>query len=160
MPINCTFHRSNSAHFQCHECGSAFCENCVSVRETRGLSGNNTEYFCPGCNIPAEMLSLGNIIEPFWHRLSSIFFFPFQPTPLILTAILATFGALFPTSLLVNLFVWVVMMKYAYAVLIQTGQGSLKAPKVTFELINQDVLQVFKQFLLFAIMAFLAVTIF
>jgi tetratricopeptide (TPR) repeat protein len=102
------------------------------------------------------MLSLGNIIVPFQNRLQAFFLYPFQLTPLLLTLALSILGALFNTSFLVNLFVWVVMMKYAYATLIATGQGALKAPDVTWELINGDVLQVFKQFILFAIIGFSA----
>jgi hypothetical protein len=151
MSINCTFHRSAVAHFQCHECGSTFCDECISVRDTEGYAGRNRDYFCPGCNLPAEMLSIGNIIEPFWGRLSAFFLYPLQLTPLFLTLFLAGFGALFPDNILVNLFVWVVMMKYAYATLIETGRGGLRAPPVTWDLINNDVLQVFKQYLIFAL---------
>jgi len=145
------FHRSKAAHFHCYECGSAFCDECISVRETEGYGGKEINYFCPGCNIPAETMSLGNIIEPFWNRLNSIFLYPFQPTPLILTLVLAALGALLPTSFFVRIFVWVVMMKYAYATLIRTGQGGFKAPEVTWDFINQDVIQVFKQYLIFIV---------
>ena len=151
MPIKCTLHRSETAHFECYECGSAFCENCISLRETEGFSGLQTDYFCPCCNVPAETLSLGNIIEPFSNRLTSFFLYPFQLTPLLLTLILACLGALFPSSILATLFVWVVMMKYAYETLTTTAQGGLRAPDVTWALINQDVELVFKQFIIFAI---------
>ncbi len=151
MSINCTFHRAVVAHFQCHDCGSAFCDECISVRDTEGYGGRSRDYFCPGCNIPAEKLSIGNIIEPFWHRLSAFFLYPLQLTPLILTLLLAGFGALFPANAFVNLFVWVVMMKYAYATLVETGRGGLRAPPVTWGLINEDVLQVFKQYVIFAL---------
>ncbi len=154
MSVNCMFHRSKAAHFHCYECGSAFCDECVSVRETEGYSGKDINYFCPGCNIPAEMMSLGNIIEPFWNRLNSIFLYPLQPTPLILTLVLAALGALLPMNIFVRIFVWVVMMKYAYATLIQTAQGGLKAPEVTWDLINQDIQQVFKQFIIFIAVGF------
>lgn len=160
MSIFCTFHRSEKAHFHCYECGSAFCENCISIRETSGYSGKEKEYFCPGCNIPAEMLSLGNLVEPFWHQLSSIFLYPFQLVPLVLTLILASLGTLFSESFLVTLFVWVVMVKYAYATLTWTAQGSLKAPKVSLALINEDVLQVFKQYVLYFIIAAMAAVVF
>lgn len=160
MSVSCTFHRSRAAHFHCYECGSVLCEQCVSVRDSPGYSGSTTEYFCPGCNIPAEMMSLGNIIEPFWNRLTSVFLFPFQLTPLILTVLLAGLGALLPTNIFVNIFIWVVMMKYAYASLLNTAAGSLRAPAVTWDLINQDVFQVFKQFVLFAIIGFFLSQIF
>jgi hypothetical protein len=69
-------------------------------------------------------------------------------------------GAFFPGSLFIRLAVWVIMMKYAYAALTTTAQGALTAPKVTWELINQDVLQVFKQFAVFGIIGFIGSFIF
>ena len=151
MSINCTFHRSVVAHFQCHECGSAFCDECISVRDTEGYGGRGRDYFCPGCNLPAEMVSMGDIIEPFWGRLTAFFLYPLQLTPLILTLLLSGLGALFPANIFVNLFIWVLMMKYAYATLIETAQGGLRAPKVTWDLINNNVHQVFKQYIIFAL---------
>lgn len=160
MSITCTFHRSKPAHFQCHECGSAFCEECISLRDTTGFSGKNRDYFCPGCNIPAEMVSLSNIIPSFWTELTSFFLFPIQVIPLLLILVLAGLGTIFPESFLVRLFVFVVMMKYAYATLIHTAQGGHKAVPVTWELINSDVLQVFKQYVVFGLIGFFAAMIF
>lgn len=160
MAIPCTFHRSKAAHFQCYECGSAFCENCITPRETGGYAGKDIEYFCPGCNIPAEMVGLGNIIEPFWQRLTSMFLYPFQLTPLILTLILAILGTVFTNSILVRLFVWVAMMKYVYAALTLTAQGSFKAPTVNVEMINRDVFQVFKQFVVFFVLGWIGIFVY
>ena len=148
MTINCSHHRSKPAHFCCNECGDAFCESCISVRDTMGYGLKDKEYFCPVCNIPAEHLGVGNLITPFWNRLPGIFLYPLQVVTLVLTLILATLGSVFYSIPLVQLAVWIVMMKYAYAVLIQTSTGSLKAPEVTFELVNADIGQVFKQFVI------------
>jgi tetratricopeptide (TPR) repeat protein len=106
------------------------------------------------------MLSLGNVIEPFQNRLSAFFLYPFQLTPLLLTLALSLVGALFPSSILVSLFVWIVMMKYAYETLIVTGRGALEAPGLSWDLINSDVMQVFKQYVIFAIVIFCAVAAF
>jgi tetratricopeptide (TPR) repeat protein len=153
MSITCTLHRSEPAHFQCDECGSSLCDECISLRETSGFSGKNRDYFCPACELPARMIGLGNVLEPFWNRLGAIFLYPLQPAPLLLTLVLSIIGALFAGWGIVQLLVWIVMVKYAYASLIHTAQGSLRAPPVTWELINQNVLQVFKQFVVFAIIA-------
>lgn len=152
MSVNCTIHRSIAAHFQCDECGSSFCDDCVSLRETRGYSGIDRDYFCPACECPVRMVGLGNVMEPFWNKLTSIFLYPLQLTPLILTFVLSLLGALFPANIFISVAVWVIMMKYAYAALTDTAQGSLKAPKVSWELVNEDILQVFKQFIVFAIL--------
>lgn len=160
MAIDCTFHRGKAAHFHCIECGTAFCENCVSTRKTNGFNGETIDYFCPGCNIPVELLSLGNIIKPFWNNLGSFFLYPFQMVPLLLTIFLSALGAIFPSNLLVSLFVWVVMMKYSYATLIETGQGRLKAPDLSWKLVNEDLQQVFKQYVIFAVIFFITGLIF
>lgn len=160
MTETCTFHRAVPAHFQCRECGTSFCDGCVSVRETVEYSGKNRHYFCPACNLPVKMLSIGNMIEPFWRRLPAFFLYPLQPIPLIIAIVLAGLGALFPSSFLVQIVVWVAMTKYAYAALITTGRGGLRAPAVTWELLNQDIGQVFKQYALFAILGVCASIIF
>jgi len=126
MVETCDFHRTEAAHFQCYECGTAFCDTCVSVRDVEEFSGKKRHYFCPACNIPVQTISVGNIIEPFWHRLSGFFLYPFQPTPLLLTIALSVLGAVFTTNLFVRIFIWVVAVKYAYAVLTTTAQGGLK----------------------------------
>ena len=160
MTESCSFHRSRAAHFQCQDCGTCFCEQCVSVRETVEFSGKNRHYFCPACNLPVKMLSIGNMIDPFWRRLSAFFLYPLQPMPLILALVLACLGAVFPHSIMVRIAVWVVMVKYAFAALTTTGQGGLKAPAVTWDLINRDVMPVFKQYVLFAILGFGTIWIF
>lgn len=150
--MECTLHRSRPAHFVCYHCGTSLCEECVSTRVSQGYGGKEKNYFCPACDSQVQLAGLGNVMVPFWHRLSSIFLYPFQLTPLILTAVLSLLAALFPTSILVSICVWVIMMKYAYAVLIETGRGSLTAPAVNLEMINQDVMQVLKQYLVFALL--------
>ncbi len=155
METTCSFHRNEAAHFECHECGTTFCDRCVSVRELFEFGGKKRHYFCPACNIPVQMISVGNIIEPFWHRLSGFFLYPLQPTPLILTLVLALLGTLFPSNIFMRAIVWVVALKYAFATLTTTAQGGLKAPAVSWQLINQDVLPVFKQYVVFFIIGVL-----
>ncbi|WP_419175404.1 hypothetical protein [Desulfosediminicola sp.] len=152
MSLECSLHRARPAHFVCYECGTSLCDECVSTRVSQGYGGKEKNYFCPACDSQVQLAGLGNVMVPFWHRLSSVFLYPFQLVPLILTAVLSLLAAVFPTNILVSLGVWVIMMKYAYAVLIETGRGSLNAPGVSVELINQDVMQVLKQYLVFALL--------
>ncbi len=160
MTDTCSFHPSEAASFQCQECGTTFCGDCVSVRETVEFSGKNRYYFCPACNIPVQMLGVANMVEPFWRRLPAFFLYPLQPTPLVLALALAVLGAAFPTTFLVRIFIWVVTVKYAFAALTATAQGGLRAPAVTWQLINDNIQQVFKQYLLFAILGMLIALVF
>jgi hypothetical protein len=160
MSVKCTLHRSQAAHFFCDQCGSSLCEDCVSVRKTSGYSGMSTDYFCPACEVPVRLEGLGDAMEPFWNRLGAIFLYPFQRTPFLLILALSMLGIVFVGTFLVNLLVWIVMTKYAYAALINTAQGSLRAPAITWSLVNENVLQVFKQYVVFAILGFLGGFIF
>lgn len=165
MVTKCTFHRSKPAHFHCHDCDINFCENCISRREYNGYAGKEVNYFCPGCGEPVKRLGLGNVIDPFWNRIGSIFLYPVQPTPLTQTCILSLIGALTPNflgvfSLAVHAFVWAAMLKYAYATLIITGQGSLRAPIYSSELVSENLSQAFKMIFLFLIIGAATFTIY
>lgn len=160
MSITCSFHPTLPAHFQCHSCDTSFCESCVTVRRVESYGSTDKHYFCPACETEVLLIGIANILEPFWKRLGPIFLYPFQSAPLIMTLLLSFVGALLYFSGLVQLLVWVVMMKYAYAVLIATGQGSLRAPKVTWGQINDNLSSVFKQVVIYAIIGWLTVLIF
>ncbi|MBE0582725.1 MAG: hypothetical protein IH612_03070 [Desulfofustis sp.] len=160
MSVKCTLHRSRAAHFSCDQCGSSLCEDCVTVKKTSTYSGKSTDYFCPACELPVRLEGLGDAMEPFWNRLGAIFLYPFQRTPFLLTLALALLGAVFSGTFLISLLVWIVMTKYAYAALIHTAQGSLRAPAITWSLVNENVLQVFKQYVVFALLGLLGGFIF
>ncbi len=112
----------------------------------------STAYFCPNCNIPAENMGIGNIIEPFWTRLPKFFTYPLQFQTLLFVIVLANIVAFFHNSLIAQLLFFIISTKYAYAVLNTTAQGNLKAPELSVDLFNKDVLQVFKQYAIFFIL--------
>ncbi len=87
------------------------------------------------------------------------FIYPLQLHAILLVMALALLSALFPTTLLVYLFCFVVSTKYAYTVLTTTAKGNLKAPQMSIELFNSNVLQVFKQYILFAALGGIATLI-
>ena len=117
-------------------------------------------YFCPACNLPAENIGLGHLIEPFWTRMPKFFTYPLQLHPLLLLVALAALVTFFSGSFLVHLFFFVVATKYAYSVLTTTAKGSFQAPSVTFQLINEDIMQVFKQYVVLGILGGLTAFIF
>ncbi len=160
MTINCSFHPAKAAHFHCQKCSAAFCGVCVSRREVPQYGRMTISYFCPTCNIPAEHVGIGNIIEPFWSRLPKFFTYPLQFPALLFVFVAAGLAAFFSTSFLVQLLFFVLSTKYAYAVLNTTAQGSLKPPALTIKLFYQDVLQVFKQYVIFFVVGVAASFIF
>lgn len=151
MSINCSLHPAQAAHFHCPKCSAAYCGVCVSRRQVPAYGRMSIAYFCPTCNVPAEHLGIGNIIEPFWTRLPTFFSYPCHLQTLLFIFGLAGLAAFFQDSFLVRLFFFVISTKYAYAVLNSTAQGSLKPPELSVDLFNKDVLQVFKQYGLFVI---------
>lgn len=150
MTIHCSLHPSKPAHFQCHKCDTAFCGGCIVQRTVPQYGQMQTNYFCPSCNIPAEQLEIGNFIDPFWTRMPKFFTYPLQLQAIAVVVALSLLSAIFPSTLLVLIFGFVVSTKYAYTILTNTAQGNLKAPNASVELFNSDVMQVFKQYVLFA----------
>ncbi len=151
MTISCSFHPEQAAHFHCHLCNVYFCKICITLRGADKYGVEEKRYLCTACGRTANSLGLSNILPPFWKKMGAIFAYPFQPAPLLFTTALAALGGWIPANWIVQLLVWIVMMKYAYAVLINTAGGSLRAPAVTWGLINDDVVQVFKQFVVYGL---------
>jgi tetratricopeptide (TPR) repeat protein len=151
MKIPCDYHPTRAAHFCCHKCGKSFCPECVSERKL-GIHGEETSYFCPQCNVPASQFGMGNILPPFWQSLPKFFLYPFQWQPLLFMVALAVVGVLFPNSFLVKLVLWVALVKYSYAVLVNTAHGNLGPPKDTASILTGDISIAFKQIGIFAIL--------
>ena len=154
MTNTCLYHPTQQAHFECHECQTSYCPKCISKRSYAKFAQARaaTAYFCPKCNLPVTPLTIGNIVKPFWKRLPHFFAYPFKLQPLLLIVVLSLVGLIFHNSTLVNLLLWAVLVKYAYAVLLQTSQGKLEPPNLSAELVLDNFFQVFKQFILFVIL--------
>ncbi len=153
MGINCKYHPTQQAHFECSRCQTSYCPHCVSKREAQKLGMTKKEkfYFCPKCNFPATPLEVGTIVTPFWKRLPLFFTYPFKKQPLFFIVALALIGIVFPNSMIINFFLWAALIKYSYAVLINTSLGNQEPPKFSLELITDKFSQVFKQILFFGI---------
>jgi hypothetical protein len=158
MKIYCQYHASLPAHWQCPTCGGNFCQDCVVKRPQGGYLEGSQITLCPSCNRQVQWLGTGNIIEPFWNHLNRFFIYPIYPKPLLLNLALAVAASIFTgpglTSSLIQIGLWAVLLKYAYACLQATATGNLVPPPVTPKTISEDLLQVFKQVVLFAILVF------
>ena len=146
----CTYHPERRAWCYCSKCGAYYCSDCA--RRTRTVYGKAKDFFfCPKCNIEAEMLSAGSLIDPFWKRLPKFFAYPLQLRPLGFILILPLFAILLSRIPFVNLFIFVIQMKYCYDILRYTANGGLSAPQISYDIELNDILMVFKQFLLIVI---------
>ena len=124
----CFHHPTILAHWACPKCESAFCPECILKREKGGYPVADFVYMCPKCIWPAVWIGASNLVEPFWTRLRSIFLYPFSRWPLILMVILALVDYAFVVrslfGFLVGVAVWVVLIKYSYAILVRTAHGN------------------------------------
>jgi tetratricopeptide (TPR) repeat protein len=146
MKTHCSYHPTVAAHFGCHECGKTFCPTCISRREFDCYGKKRLSYFCPRCNVEADNLGMGNIVPPFWKRLPAFFLYPFKIQPLIFILVVAGLSLFFGDSFIFGIILPVIMLKFAYAVLLHTAHGRLDPPPITLSLLSDELDVVFKQF--------------
>ncbi len=153
---HCTYHPTKPAHFHCPRCDVELCAQCV-VRRSKTVMGKSSGelHFCPKCNLPVDVLSVGSFIDPFWTRLPRFFAYPLQPRPLLLIGVIALVGLILQDFRIVQVILGAVMVKYAYAVLRRTVEGDLTAPELSYEVLGTDLGQALKQVLLFIAVAFM-----
>ena len=153
MSLNCAFHPTQPAWWQCPRCAKALCPHCIERRQG-GPLGSEPIYFCPRCNQMAESLGISHIIPPFWKRLHTFFGYP-------LTSI-HSLGLIFGLALLSILFnqpgifmailrfvIWAVMVKYAYEALRATAEGHFSPPPLSGKVLSDNFQIVLKQVALF-----------
>ena len=149
----CSYHPTKPAFYHCPKCDSNLCPDCISKRQQESYGKTKYFYFCPKCNLPVEMLSVGSFIAPFWSRLPKFFIYPFHPKPLLLILILSLAGVCLSWIPLIHLVLWAVLVKYSYAVLRNTVHGNLRPPSLSHEVIWEDFGQAFKQIGLFVVVS-------
>lgn len=116
---------------------------------------------CPTCNKDLTSLGARNLIPPFWSRTPRFFAYPFNLSTLIYIGTLSLLSsALFFLSFLgflIHFALFMVFLRYAYAVLAHTARGHLDPPRIDFSMINEDLDLPFKQigvYVFFGLMAF------
>jgi len=100
------------------------------------------------CKCPAESLGAGNLIRPFWHRIPSFFLYPLHTAPLLFILALTGIDVLVSDTLfgiLIELALFMGLMKYAYVALERTARGYLEPPPVNWETISTELELPFKQ---------------
>jgi tetratricopeptide (TPR) repeat protein len=158
MKTACDYHPSKPATWNCPNCESVYCSDCIEKRVVSQYGKKHLFHFCPKCNIEAERFSFDNTVEPFWKRMHKFFGYPFHLRPLLLMTvisilmIMASGEGLF-RSLLTFAF-WGVILKYSFAALKTTAKGSSTPPKINLETISDGFDIVFKQIAVYVIMYF------
>ncbi len=149
MKENCTHHPTKQAHFICPYCNLGFCSECITKRQKAFPLQNEVMHLCPKCNREADWVGVENIIDPFWKRFHIFFIYPFRLHPLIFIVVLSIIDAIFsgPSffSLIIQIVLWGLLLKYAFSSLQATIEGDLIPPKISTKTISDDFFRVFKQ---------------
>lgn len=158
MTTFCDYHPDRRAVWYCSSCDLDFCESCVTTRKVEQYGKKKIFHFCPKCEAEAERHLAENIIVPFWNRLPKFFLYPLHLQPLLLMTVLSIAAAFFSEgglfSLLMQVAIWGVLLKYSFASLKNTAQGSLRPPKINLETISNEFGIVFKQLGLYVVLGF------
>lgn len=164
MQINCSYHPTKPALWECPDCNECYCGNCISKREVFQYGKKTIHYFCPKCNVHANRVSIGNSVKPFYKNLHKIFIYPFYPRSIILLLVLSFASAIFTgggfISFWINIAIAIALVKYSFAALKETANGKLTPPPITYENISGDIIMVIKQIVLYIVLVIATITIF
>jgi tetratricopeptide (TPR) repeat protein len=149
----CAHHPTKAAHFQCPKCAVSFCKDCVAKREKGGIYQGEVLYLCPKCMISTDWIGASNLIEPFWTRLPKFFSYPLSLRPLGLIIGVSLAGLIFSApgfiTMMIQIAIWGILLKYSYASLKATAKGDLVPPKLDSQTLSEDFFLVFKQIWIF-----------
>ena len=154
----CQYHPTVPAHWYCETCNRTLCPRCVEARDMGGYHQGEKLHFCPKCNRPVQWMGVGNIIDPFWKRMHRFFLYPLSTRPLMLMFALSILAALLGAMPLIGFFiqivVWGVAFKYAYAILQNTAGGNLTTPALGGTTLSDNFGPVVKQIGLYVALFF------
>ncbi|MBL1319808.1 MAG: hypothetical protein COA63_001930 [Methylophaga sp.] len=94
------------------------------------------------------MAHSNNDIRPFWDVIPQFFLIPFKGAGILALFLFTSLATFFP-HLLVLIAVFFVVIKYGMEILQNTAEGRLKAPELTFRVLNENYELPFKQLFLF-----------
>lgn len=138
MPaVNCKYHPTTPARWECHHCHISFCPSCVTQKENQQVPD------CPVCRRALDSLGSENLVTPFWLRLNAFFIYPTNPVPLTIILVLSLLAFLLwfvpgwdidikilfwsvPRNILIVLPLILIFTNYLQTVLKDTAQGYLK----------------------------------
>lgn len=147
----CSYHPTKPALWYCSSCDAAFCPDCVSSRELGGYR-KSTMYLCPRCGSVAGQLAVQNFVEPFWNRLPRFFTYPFNRAVIVFMVVLSVFMTLFSApgflSMIIQMLLFGVLLKYCFAALKETARGNMRPPEINEHTITDDFAIVAKYWLL------------
>jgi len=146
--VHCKYHPRVPARWHCTACGIDFCATCIKFENLPQPTA-----VCTVCHAEAESLGATNVITPFWMRIPRFFAFPANLGALLYITILAIVSTVTLSQsllgMLMQLAVFAVFLRYAYAVLSHTALGHLTPPPIGFDMVNEGLELPFKQLAVF-----------
>lgn len=151
----CKYHPRVPAQWFCGTCNIHLCPSCIKTEYLPDLV-----HTCPVCKNYATALGMANIITPFWKRLPHFFLYPVNLSSLGVIASIMILSALtFRASLvgaLLQLVLFVMFLRYAYAVLLHTALGHRTPPPLSHATLIEGMELPFKQVFVFVAMGLIA----
>lgn len=126
----CRIHPDVQASHACSKCAAYYCEQCVPVKEIRGVRF----AVCPSCGEPLEEVEHPRSLIPFWQDLGRILRFPFHPkgvVTFIIYAILSTFAygvSLLPMGGRLGGLISVLLVGYLLNLIQESAKGAEHPP--------------------------------
>lgn len=150
MKQDCHYHPDTSARWQCLNCQLSYCSGCMPDARPRQRMG-----LCPHCGERLQYLGASEQIVPFWNRIPQFFRYPFHAAPLLVIAICTFIPAILTTplvALVVSLFLFLALFKYAYKALSETAEGRLEPPPLATAFTGDGFALAFQQLAVFFLM--------
>ncbi|WP_227519790.1 hypothetical protein [Mangrovitalea sediminis] len=144
----CHYHPVETARWLCPDCQMFYCPNCIPDADSRRHRGA-----CPRCGKNLRYLGDAAEAPPFWARIPAFFRYPLSTDPLLVIVLCTLVPLLVQRNLvggLVTLALTAALLKYNFAVLARTAEGTFTAPPLAMAFRGGFVI-VILQLLLFAI---------
>ena len=123
--VNCKYHPLSTANFYCLQCELNFCNTCSNENDLR--SNHSGLLQCVLCESPLEQLEHASDIEPFWHNLKSIYFYPLTKASIVISLLASALAAMTGIFFLFLLFAILLITYFSFLCLEKTASGNLNA---------------------------------
>ena len=128
----CKYHPLEPSTHYCKHCDIAICDTCTDLGE------HNQVNRCFHCNNEVESLGAVNYATPFWRNLELSFRYPLSSSPLATILIVSVLSTVLIYAIGFSIFTLIgqvilagMLIKYGFSCLQHTANGDLDAPDVT-----------------------------
>ncbi len=142
---HCRYHSRLPSSWYCHACELPLCTTCIPGGDDNFRPGQPR---CPHCLTSLDYFGDGQTVQPFWQAAPQLFRYAAAPVLLgmaLLSALLSN------TLFLVDLFFFVVLIRYGLMIIERLAYGDMTPPPITAAM-SGDLDLFFKQLLVLVLM--------